>query len=245
MQFRGSQLVAIGAKARTALLPHEQAGAGACSDSANAAAATDEQRARGTDGRCLACAYAPTPVNGGDHVGGRIRSAVHQGPPGGVAVDDSFARLNVAELTIELATLRYSGGQMAPVRGTPGLVGPAGAPPDQACEVQSPWVAAIMGAGRSCTAWTISVLSIPRRYTEVIARSACPSWRWMTSSGTPSRDISTAWACLSWCGAKRRRTPARAAAWCSCDRTPAGAHATTGGRAAQHAEQRADRQRGP
>ena len=31
----------------------------------------------------------------------------------------------------------------------------------------------------------------------------------------PSRDISTAWACLSWCGAKRRRTPARAAAWCS------------------------------
>jgi hypothetical protein len=40
-----------------------------------------------------------------------------------------------------------------------------------------PWVAGIIGAGRSWTAWTISVLSIPRRYTEVIARSACPSWR--------------------------------------------------------------------
>jgi hypothetical protein len=39
----------------------------------------------------------------------------------------------------------------------------------------------------------------------------CPSWRWMTISGTPSRAISTAWACRSWCGAKRRRTPAAAA----------------------------------
>jgi hypothetical protein len=59
-------------------------------------------------------------------------------------------------------------------------------------EIFSPFVAGIIGAGRSWTAWTISVLSIPRRYTEVIARSAWPSWRWMTSSGTPSRDISTA-----------------------------------------------------
>src|SRR6266511_794946 len=39
-------------------------------------------------------------------------------------------------------------------------------------------------------------------------RSACPSWRWITFSGTPSRAISTAWACRSWWGAKRRRTPA-------------------------------------
>ena len=43
-----------------------------------------------------------------------------------------------------------------------------------------------MGAGRSWTAWMISVLSIPRRYADVIPRSACPSWRCMTSSGIPS-----------------------------------------------------------
>src|SRR5215218_5923032 len=42
-------------------------------------------------------------------------------------------------------------------------------------------------------------------------RLLCPSWRWMTINGTPSRAISTAWACRSWCGAKRRRTPAAAA----------------------------------
>src|SRR5215211_7702360 len=30
----------------------------------------------------------------------------------------------------------------------------------------------------------------------------------MTISGTPSRAISKAWTCRSWCGAKRRRTPA-------------------------------------
>jgi hypothetical protein len=42
-------------------------------------------------------------------------------------------------------------------------------------------------------------------------RCACPSWRWMTGSGTPSRAISTAWACRSWCGANRLRTPAWAA----------------------------------
>lgn len=27
--------------------------------------------------------------------------------------------------------------------------------------------------------------------------------------------ISTAWACRSWCGAKRRLTPAAAAVWCN------------------------------
>src|SRR3954463_11948600 len=42
-------------------------------------------------------------------------------------------------------------------------------------------------------------------------RLVCPSWRWMTIRGTPSRAISTACACRSWCGAKRRRTPAAAA----------------------------------
>jgi len=40
--------------------------------------------------------------------------------------------------------------------------------------VESVWVG-IIGAGRSWTACTISVLSMPRRYTDVIARSACPS----------------------------------------------------------------------
>ena len=43
-------------------------------------------------------------------------------------------------------------------------------PPED--EIYRPWVAGIIGAGRSWTAWTISVLSIPRRYAEVIARSA-------------------------------------------------------------------------
>ena len=38
-----------------------------------------------------------------------------------------------------------------------------------------------------------------------------PSWRWMTMRGTPSSAISTAWACHSWWGANRRRTPAPAA----------------------------------
>ena len=40
-------------------------------------------------------------------------------------------------------------------------------------------------------------------------------------SGTPSCAISTAWACRSWCGAKRRRTPAAAAAWRSSARAAA------------------------
>ena len=56
----------------------------------------------------------------------------------------------------------------------------------------NPLLAGIIGAGRSWTAGTISVLSIPRRYTEVIARSAWPSWRWMTSSGTPEQYVSLA-----------------------------------------------------
>jgi hypothetical protein len=57
---------------------------------------------------------------------------------------------------------------------------------------RSPLTAGIIGAGRSWTACTISVLSMPRKYTDVTPRSACPSWRRMTTSGTPSRDISTA-----------------------------------------------------
>src|SRR5436309_6495083 len=45
----------------------------------------------------------------------------------------------------------------------------------------------------------------------VVPRLACPSWRWMTFSETPSRASSTAWAWRSWWGAKRRLTPASAA----------------------------------
>ena len=42
-------------------------------------------------------------------------------------------------------------------------------------------LAGIMGVGRSWTAWMISVLSIPRRYAEVIPIPACPGWRRITS----------------------------------------------------------------
>jgi hypothetical protein len=59
---------------------------------------------------------------------------------------------------------------------------------------RSPLLAGIIGARRAWTASMISALSMPSRYTDVIPRFACPSWRWMTLSGTPSRAISTAWA---------------------------------------------------
>jgi hypothetical protein len=55
-----------------------------------------------------------------------------------------------------------------------------------------PALAGIIGARRAWTESMISALSIPCRYTDVIPRLACPSWRWMTFSGTPSRAISTA-----------------------------------------------------
>jgi hypothetical protein len=49
----------------------------------------------------------------------------------------------------------------------------------------------IMGERRAWTVSMISPLSMPCRYTEVMPRLLCPSWRWMTMSGTPSRAIST------------------------------------------------------
>src|SRR3954452_20917479 len=55
----------------------------------------------------------------------------------------------------------------------------------------------------------------------VVPRLACPSWRWITFSGTPSRASSTACAWRSWCGAKRRRIPAWAAGRRNSTRTPA------------------------
>ena len=70
----------------------------------------------------------------------------------------------------------------------------------------------------------ISALAMPCRYTEVMPRLACPSWRWITTSGTPSWAISTACACRSWCGANRRRTPANAAVRRSCLRAAEGSH---------------------
>jgi hypothetical protein len=46
----------------------------------------------------------------------------------------------------------------------------------------------------------------------------------MTISGTPSRAISTAWACRGWSGATRRRTPASRAMRRSSERAAAAAH---------------------
>ena len=42
----------------------------------------------------------------------------------------------------------------------------------------------IIGAGRSWTAWTISVLSMPRRYTDVIARRESPPTSVATATGS-------------------------------------------------------------
>src|SRR4051794_21014416 len=76
-------------------------------------------------------------------------------------------------------------------------------------------------------------------------RLVCPSWRWMTIRGTPSRAISTAWAWRSWCGAKRRRTPASRATRRGCERAAAAAHGRLARRAVDDAEQRPDRQLDP
>src|SRR5437667_6482839 len=75
-------------------------------------------------------------------------------------------------------------------------------------------------------------------------RLACPSWRWMTTMGTPSCAISTACACRTWCGANRRRTPAIAAVRRSCLRAAEGFPVTAGGRAADDAQQDANGQLG-
>jgi hypothetical protein len=64
----------------------------------------------------------------------------------------------------------------------------------------------------------------------------------MTTSGTPSRFISTAWGWRSWCEANRRRTPAARAASRSWTRIPDGEQGQPRVGPAQHAEQRADRQ---
>src|SRR4051812_7439598 len=61
----------------------------------------------------------------------------------------------------------------------------------------------------------------------------------MTFSGTPSWASSMAWAWGSWCGAKCRRTPARAASRRNIARGGGLPGAPTGG-AVDDAEQRAD-----
>src|SRR5829696_4559981 len=55
-------------------------------------------------------------------------------------------------------------------------------------------------------------------------RLAWPSWRWITFSETPARAISTAWGWRSWCGAKRRLTPALPARRRNCVRTEGADH---------------------
>src|SRR5215207_7012913 len=71
-------------------------------------------------------------------------------------------------------------------------------------------------------------------------RLVWPRWRWIMISGTPSRAISTAWAWRSWCGAKRRRTPASRATRRSSERAAAAAQGRARG-AVDDAEQRPDR----
>ena len=76
-------------------------------------------------------------------------------------------------------------------------------------------------------------------------RLVCPSWRWMTISGTPSRAISTACAWRSWCGAKRRRTPASRATRRSSQRAAAAAHGRPRVAPLTTQKQRPDRQLHP
>src|SRR5215217_8338519 len=76
-------------------------------------------------------------------------------------------------------------------------------------------------------------------------RLVCPSWRWMTISGTPSRAISTAWAWRSWCGAKRRRTPASRATRRSSVRGGGGRPRPSAPGVVDDAQQGADRQLDP
>jgi hypothetical protein len=55
-----------------------------------------------------------------------------------------------------------------------------------------PALTCIIGARRAWIVPMISSASIPCRYTLVVETYECPSWRWITGSGTPSRASSTA-----------------------------------------------------
>src|SRR4051812_42874356 len=74
-------------------------------------------------------------------------------------------------------------------------------------------------------------------------RLVCPSWRWITISGTPSRAISTACAWRSWCGAKPHAGLAGDAAQLGAG--GGGRPGPPAGGAVDDAEQRADRQLDP
>jgi hypothetical protein len=72
----------------------------------------------------------------------------------------------------------------------------------------------------------------------VVPRLVCLSWRWMMLSGTPSRASSRACAWRSWCGANRRRNPARMAIRRNSLRTAAADQARPRVRPVDDAEQR-------
>ena len=55
-----------------------------------------------------------------------------------------------------------------------------------------PALTCIIGARRAWIVPMISSASIPCRYALVVETCECPSWRWITGSGTPSRASSTA-----------------------------------------------------
>ena len=55
-----------------------------------------------------------------------------------------------------------------------------------------PALTCIIGARRAWIVPMISSTSMPCRYTLVVETYECPSWRWITGSGTPSRASSTA-----------------------------------------------------
>src|SRR5829696_780552 len=71
-----------------------------------------------------------------------------------------------------------------------------------------------------------------------------PSWRWMTISGTPSRAISTARACRSWCGRSGAALPPRRR--CAAARRGRGRRPVASARrAVEDAQQWTDRKRAP
>jgi hypothetical protein len=78
----------------------------------------------------------------------------------------------------------------------------------------------------------------------VVPRLVCPSCRWIMFSGTPSRASSSACACRSWCGANRRRIPARAATRRNSPRTAAADHGRPRSGAVDNAEQGSHRELG-
>jgi hypothetical protein len=56
----------------------------------------------------------------------------------------------------------------------------------------SPALTCIIGARLAWIALMISSVLIAWSYTLVVDTYECPSWRWITGSGTPSRASSTA-----------------------------------------------------